>query len=115
MVLTIRGSYADIFWFSIFHELGHIVNDDINKSGNYIDYDKNDESERLADEFACNSLIDPDNYCCFIEHANFTWKSIETFAASQNVKPYIVLGRLQREHLIEYSRFASKKTRYKWT
>ena len=114
MVLTIRGSYADIFWFSLFHELAHIVNDDLNKSGSYIDYDKNDIKETLADEFACNSLIDPDNYCCFIEQANFTWNSIETFAKSQNVKPYIVLGRLQREHLIEYSRFASKKTRYKW-
>ena len=23
--MTIRGSYSDIFWFSLFHELGHIV------------------------------------------------------------------------------------------
>ena len=32
MVLTIRGAFADIFWFSLFHELGHIVNGDIGKS-----------------------------------------------------------------------------------
>ena len=27
MVLTIRGAFADIFWFSLFHEIGHIVNE----------------------------------------------------------------------------------------
>ena len=37
MVVTIRNAYADIFWFSIFHELGHIVNGDINKKTNFVD------------------------------------------------------------------------------
>ena len=37
MVLTIRGAFADIFWFSLFHELGHIVNGDIGKSIKFID------------------------------------------------------------------------------
>ena len=29
MILTIRGAFADIFWFSLFHEIGHIVNGDV--------------------------------------------------------------------------------------
>ena len=37
MVLTIRGAFADNFWFSLFHELGHIVNGDIGKSIKFIE------------------------------------------------------------------------------
>lgn len=32
MGLTLRGSYADIFWFSFFHELCHIIRGHINNS-----------------------------------------------------------------------------------
>ena len=33
LLLTILGNYADVFWFSLFHELGHIVNGNVSKSG----------------------------------------------------------------------------------
>ena len=49
MVVTIRNAYADIFWFSIFHELGHIVNGDIGKKANFIDDGSDIEKESAAD------------------------------------------------------------------
>ena len=114
MVLTIRGSYADIFWFSLFHELGHIANGDVNSSINFIDYDGNADIEVGADTFASTRLIDSNAYEQFIGYADFSLNAIKTFADSQHIRPYIVIGRLQREKLLEYNRYSSEKVRYKW-
>ena len=114
MVLTIRGSYADIFWFSLFHELGHIVNGDVNSSINFIDYDGNANIEIEADEFASIRLIDSSAYEEFVRCSDFSLSAIKSFAESQQIRPYIVIGRLQREKLIEYNRYSSEKVRYKW-
>lgn len=114
MVLTIRGSYADIFWFSLFHELGHIVNGDVNSSFNFIDYDENTDIEVGANDFASKSLIDPDAYKVFLDNSDLSLDAIKSFAASQHIRPYIVIGRLQREKRLDYNRFSSEKLRYKW-
>jgi HTH-type transcriptional regulator/antitoxin HigA len=50
--LTVRGKYADKFWFSLFHEIGHIVCGHI--SDNSDDYEEN---EKEADRFAQDTLI----------------------------------------------------------
>lgn len=52
MVLTIRGAFADIFWFSLFHEIGHIVNGDIGKNLKFLDYGNDYDKELAADLFA---------------------------------------------------------------
>ena len=56
MVLTLRGSFADIFWFSLFHEIGHIVNGDIEKTTKFIDYCNDTDKEEAANLFAANML-----------------------------------------------------------
>lgn len=116
MVLTLRGAFADIFWFSLFHELGHIVNGDLSRPGSFIDvdYSKGSVTEVAADEFASNSLLAPDVYQKFVAAGSFTYSSIAAFARRQNVPPYVVIGRLQKEQLIPWSRFTKYKPRYKW-
>ena len=114
MVLTIRGSFADIFWFSLFHELGHIVNGDANGSINFIDYSGNADIEVGADEFARTRLIDSIAYEGFVRNADFSLSAIKSFAESQKIKPYIVIGRLQHEKIIGYNQFSSEKARFKW-
>ena len=54
--MTVRGKAADKFWFSLFHEIGHIVLDHINKNGT------NDMRESDADNFAKNILIPNDDF-----------------------------------------------------
>lgn len=114
MVLTIHGSYADIFWFSLFHELGHIVNGDVNRSINFIDYDGSSDIETGADYFASTRLIDSGAYDDFVRRADYSLSAIKSFAESQHIRPYIVIGRLQREKILEYNRYSSEKVRYKW-
>lgn len=116
MVVTIRGAYADIFWFSLFHELGHIVNGDITKPGRFIDTDdpKNAKREEEANRFARDALLNPNDYQAFIDRRKYSLSFIQEFARSQNVPPYVVIGRLQREGKIPYSWYNKLKTKYKW-
>lgn len=116
MVLTIRRSFADIFWFSLFHELGHIVNGDVSRTTKYIDAVENRESdkEKAADLFASNALLDRDAYNEFIMAGNFSIEAITNFSRSQSVPPYVVIGRLQKEKHIPYNWYSSYKLRYKW-
>ena len=116
MVLTIRGAYADIFWFSLFHELGHIANGDIAKVGDYVDVQRpeDDKKEKAADAFASAALLEPNSYQLFLGNGSYSYSSICAYAQSQGVPPYVVIGRLQKEGLIPWSRFARYKPRYKW-
>lgn len=116
MVLTIRGAFADIFWFSLFHELGHIVNGDLSKPGSFIDadYNKNSDMERAADHFASGALLDPNSYKIFISKEVFSFPAINSFAKQQNVPSFVVIGRLQKDNKIPWNRFTKYKPRYKW-
>ena len=115
MVLTIRGAYADIFWFSLFHELGHIINGDIGRSAKFIDAGSDKVKETAADLFASNKLISQEAYDRFVALGRInSIQSIIEFAESQRVMPYIVIGRLQKEKRLEYHCFSNYKLRYKW-
>ena len=116
MVVTIRGAFADIFWFSLFHELGHIVNGDVSKGTKYIDVAENGnpDQEHAADMFAGNALLNEQNYIQFVKYRNFLIDDIKQFAASQKVMPYIVIGRLQKDGHIPYTWYSRYKLRYKW-
>lgn len=111
MFLTLRGASADIFWFSLFHELGHIVAGDVRKR--FIDTDEDSEKERIADRFASEHLLPSESFQAFVSNRDFTISSIKRYSESQGVPPYIVIGRLQREEYIRYSSFSEYKPRYK--
>lgn len=117
MALTIRGAFADIFWFSIFHEIGHIVNGDISKASGFIDALNNMDTakEAAADKFASNALLSPSSYADFIAARDYDIGAIKRYAASQKVAPYVVIGRLQKEKRIPYTWYSDYKVRYKWT
>ncbi len=113
LCMTIRQSYADIFWFTLFHEIGHILNGDIeyNKIDYYVE---NEEKENEADEFAKNLLINKDDYNSYINKSDFSKESIIAFSKNQKVQPYIVIGRLQKDKKIEYNQYSDLKVRYKY-
>ena len=115
MVLTIRGAFADIFWFSLFHELGHLVNGDVSASNKFIDLCSDKTTRELAaDEFAKNALISPEAYGRFLEAKDYSILAIKKFAETQRIKPYIVIGRLQKEKIIPYSWYNEYKDKYVW-
>lgn len=105
--LTLRGKDADKFWFSLFHELGHIVLGHINQPDGTTDTD-----EIAADDFAKEALIPTDIFHAFTSQNNFSKASICSFAQEKNILCGIVVGRLQKEGFIDYSHCNDLKTKY---
>jgi len=96
LVMTVRGKSADIFWFTLFHEIGHILNGDV--AERLVDYEAvTNEAERRANEFATNVLIDPVMYRMFVETGDFALPCIRQFCTAQNIPTFILIGRLQRD------------------
>lgn len=107
MGLTVRGKDADKFWFSLFHEIHHILVGDINNNSLITP-----EQENACDVFAQNQLIPESDYKRFVECRVFTPQSICSFANSVGIDRGIVVGRLQKENYIPYNRLNDLKTRY---
>lgn len=113
LTMTNRRKYADIFWFTFFHEIGHILNDNI--KDRLIDYGiDNNDIEGSADLFASNTLIDPDKYERFVGEQDYSPASIHKFSKSLNVPPFVLIGRLQKDRHINYSYLAEEKTKYEF-
>ncbi len=111
LLMTTRQKFADIFWFTFFHEIGHIINGDIeDKLVDY--YSAKGEVEDRADRFAANTLIDPVDYEEFVGRKDFTLPSIKRFSVQQNIPNYILIGRLQRDGHVEYYQYSGEKVKY---
>jgi HTH-type transcriptional regulator/antitoxin HigA len=111
--MTNRGQYADIFWFSLFHELGHVLQKRIKKT--IVDFETSDninDDEKEADQFARDRLIPPKEYQSFINKRFFSKKEICSFANSIEIHPGIVVGRLQKEGYVHYSHLNMLKQRF---
>ncbi|MBQ8293498.1 MAG: HigA family addiction module antidote protein [Bacilli bacterium] len=111
LYMTIRGSYADIFWFTLFHEIAHILNGDIKKC--FIDYNETtDEVEKRANKCAAEYLIPSDKYQEFINKQDFSLNSIFNFSKENNIKPYICIGRLMKENYVSWSSYSQYREKY---
>jgi len=106
--LTLRYDRVDNFWFTLVHEIGHIlyhlekgcfIVDDMTLKGS----DSDTEKELEADVYAEEALLPKD----FDLHWNnsLTKNDILQYAASNNVHPAIVAGRVQ--HLLRNYRLFS--------
>ena len=103
--LSNRGIYADIFWFSLFHELGHIYYGH-NKNEILIEnLDKNSKIEIEADNFASERLIPSEKYNNLINQPKITQELILSFAKEEKIHPGIVVGHLCHDEIVPYANF----------
>ncbi|MDD2494073.1 MAG: HigA family addiction module antitoxin [Tissierellia bacterium] len=118
LAMNNRRMYADTFWFSLFHEIKHVLQQKIKtifiNSSKKQDILKMDYAlEEEADLFAQDFLIPQDEYKNFIyENFRFSEKIIQKFANDIGIHPGIVVGRLQRDKYIGYDRYNSLKEKY---
>jgi addiction module HigA family antidote len=105
-LIQLSGRYKrnDIFWFTFFHEAGHIIlhgkKDIFLEKIDYSDYDRNKEEE--ADNFAIKWTLTEDEEQEIIDSAPLTEADIKYFAKKFNTHPAIIIGRLQHDELIPY-------------
>ncbi len=113
LCITLRGKKADRFWFTLFHEVGHIINEDYNVR--FVDV-KNEGSpiELKADLFAKNCLLDENEYRKFLFNNDFTLEAIKRFSKDQGVRTFVVIGRLNNDDILEWGSFDSEIDRYEW-
>lgn len=122
LALNDRRKYADTFWFALFHELGHVLQQrikillvsEIKKAGLETD-DLIQRLETEADIFSQNTLIPKAEYDEFLmmNSRGFTAEAIRGFAARINVLPGIVVGRLQHDgYLTNQTTLNSLKVKY---
>ncbi len=93
IILNLRGKAEDQFWFSFFHEAGHVLND--SKKDLFInDGKEGDPNERKANAFAAEFLI-PSAYDRVISDLRSKANIIQ-IAHELQIAPGIVAGRFQR-------------------
>ncbi len=110
--LSLRYKYADIFWFSFFHELGHILLH--GKRNEYIEYEeiKNVKKEKEADKFAANILIPKNNYENLLQRGEFDKATIIKFAKKLEISSDIVVGRLYHDKILDYHIYTNLRRQY---
>jgi HTH-type transcriptional regulator/antitoxin HigA len=99
-VMILRGRWPDVFWFSLLHEIGHILLHDKREVFLENGEPRSETQEREADRFAADVLIPPHRYEVFAAQGNFTVGAIRNFADSVQIGAGIVVGRLQHERLV---------------
>lgn len=105
--LTVRGKDADKFWFSLFHELGHILKGHINQSNGTSEDDENE-----ANIFAQNTLISEDLLNHYINNYQISESSIIEYSKIIEIDPGILVGRLQKENYIRFDMYNNLKKKY---
>ena len=112
--MTLRQKTNDQFWFSLFHEIGHIIKH--GKKDFYIQDDEEQNSlwEEEANKFARETLINDEEYTQLINDKPYTAQKIVCFSKSIGIAPGIVVGRLQHDKLIEYNKMNKLKIKYEW-
>lgn len=94
LCLTIKWHREDVFWFTLFHEFGHLFN----KRNNRAFIDMKDDEEDNANAFARDYLIKPSTF--EILKKNINEATIKECARVNEICPAIVVGRLTKEKLI---------------
>lgn len=111
LMLSFRHLREDLFWFSFFHEAGHLLLH--HKRTMFLEMPKADgPEEKEADQHAADVLI-PATSRHELEQLR-TASQICSFADSLGVSPGIVLGQLQHKKLVPYNRFTNLVQYYSW-
>lgn len=109
--LSVRGKRADIFWFTFFHELAHLITH--TKKEFHISFDK-DEEECEADEIASNWLINKEDYKYFLKNYNPMEKEdVINYANKLGISPCILVGRLMHDGVLDFKYHSDLRPSFK--
>ena len=115
MQLSDRYKTDDHFWFTFFHEAGHILLH--GKKDVFLeecDDEHVQEKEDEANEFAARFLISPSALQELIDSGARSYAEVDTFAEEIGIAPGIVVGQLQRRGYLPYSHLNGLKQRIAW-
>jgi len=114
VMLSFRYKTNDHFWFSLFHELGHLL-----LHGKKLLFLEGcaeglqPEQEAEADRWAANLLI-PASRIREFKELEPTEKAIQNLANELGIAAGIVVGRLQHDKQLRWDQYDNFKLRYAW-
>ena len=104
--LSGRSKRYDTFWFSFFHEIGHILlhgKKDIFLED--IEYDDEQLVKEIqADDFSADMLLTEKETNLIIEGNNFGPAALKRYATLFNTHPAIIVGRLQHLGVLPFAK-----------
>ncbi len=110
-------SYVDSFWFTLFHEIKHVLQKKVTKiivGNSEADFGTDETMESEADAFAAQTLISQSSYDRFISEnePHFSRECIFEFSKNEGIHPGITVGRLVHDNKIPYSAFSDLREKF---
>lgn len=115
--LNLKWKWADIFWFTFFHEAGHVMQPKRHEVMHYGRRQSTDPRyEAQADQFATDMLTPPSQWRRIKHEAGLQMSRarIKALAQEIGIAPGIIVGRLQHERIIRHSDMNDLRARYEW-
>ncbi|MCA9444707.1 MAG: helix-turn-helix domain-containing protein [Candidatus Omnitrophica bacterium] len=109
--LSLRHKRDDHFWFTFFHEAGHVL-EEHRKEIILEVRDSGDGEEETANRFATTFLIPKDRQKEMMSIRSR--HEVERFASELNIAPGIVVGQLQKRGVIPFSHLNDLKVKLVW-
>lgn len=112
ILLSFRFRADDQFWFSFFHEVGHLL---LHEAQTFVDDEETvqDDLEREANEFASSCIIPADRQAEF-ERLKPDRDAIVRFSVSVGIAPGLTVGQMQHRRMIGHERLNMLKRRWTW-
>lgn len=112
--LSARYLRDDSFWFTFFHEAGHLV---LHEDRLFLEWSEkrhlDEKEEREANDFAGKVLVPPSQDAA-LRALPHEYKAVMRFARNLSVSPGIVVGQLQHRGLVPRKKLNFLKKRYTW-
>jgi len=116
LAMNNRRCYADTFWFSLFHEIKHVLQQKVKTvfiSGDLSVSNIDSSLEKEADNFSKNFIIPLREFQKWAPNMYVTDSQIVEFANKIGIHPGVVVGRLQHDGIIPQNRCSQLKVKYK--
>ena len=112
ILMSFRHRGDDHFWFTLFHEIGHLL---LHEASSFVDaegMEGDDLCETQANDFAAEMIV-PKNREAELESLPLDDATIRRFAVSLGVAPGLILGQLQHRGIVPHRTL--HKLRRTWT
>ena len=109
IALSLRFPRLDYFWFTLLHELGHLVlhNDQLKEPVFFdVEVAEKDRIERAANRLAKDSIVDRGSWRSCAPKYDPSDRAVHAYAAEQGVHPSLIAGLLRKE-FGNYTRYNS--------
>ncbi len=112
ILLSFRGLADDKFWFTVFHEIGHLL---MHGEKAFVDADMEslDDAECEANDFASRCII-PESRVVEFYQLRPDRDSVVRFSVSVGVSPGLIVGQMQHRGIIRREEMNYLKRHWKW-